>query len=73
MPYQLKFFPQEPPQEYCESYSIMLAWILVVQMNYEEKGSEAKTFPDYTNGDVAIWDGEKDNIKLPGSVFSIGK
>ena len=44
-----------------------------MQMNYEEKGSEAKTFPDYTNGDVAIWDGEKDNIKLPGSVFSIGK
>ncbi len=52
---------------------MILAFHVVVQMSYEEKGSKDKIFPDYTNPDVALWDGEKDNIRLPESVFSIGE
>ena len=58
-------------RDYFESYVMKL--YVVVQMSYEEKGSKAKTFPDYTNTDVALWDGEKDNIMLPDSVFTIGE
>ena len=46
---------------------------VVVQIGYHEKGTKEKMFPDYTNTDVALWDGERDNIRLPASVFSIGE
>ncbi|XP_028393245.1 putative uncharacterized protein DDB_G0282133 [Dendronephthya gigantea] len=45
---------------------------IVVQMSHHEQGSMDKIFPDYKNTDVAMWDGEKDNVRLPASVFSIG-
>jgi hypothetical protein len=60
-------------QEYIKSYSMIFGFHVVVQMSYQEKGSNDKIFPDYTNTDVALWDGEKDNIRLPKSVFSIGE
>ena len=31
------------------------------------------TIPDYTNPETAMWDGEKDHMRLPDSIFSIGK
>ena len=46
---------------------------VVVQIGYHEKGTKERMFPDYTNTDVALWDGERDNIRLPASVFSIGE
>lgn len=42
-------------------------------MSYHEKGLKEKIFPDYKNTDLAMWDGEKDNVRLPASVFSIGE
>lgn len=46
---------------------------LVLQMNQRVRGSKAMTIPDYSNSEIALWDGEKDHLELPDSIFTIGK
>lgn len=66
-----KVIASQETEPYCILFH-MQCLCSVVQVSSHKKGSDSKIFPDYANTDVALWDGERDNIRIPASVFSIG-